>query len=262
MNWLEAILIGILQGLTEFLPISSSGHIALVGAFLDIQSPSEYFLFTLVVHGATVLSTIVIFWPDLVSLFCGMIKRDRTRCAYIGKLLVSMLPVGVVGFLFKEEVTSLYADNLVFVGCMLIVTAIFLFIAHRSKEQQGEVTYKRAFLMGLAQAAAVLPGISRSGATIATGLVSKGGRHNVARFSFLMVLLPIMGANLLDIIDLDESAMSSISITTLVLGFVAAFLSGLFACKWMIKLVQQGKLIYFSIYCLIVGGFIIMINVQ
>lgn len=253
MNWLEAIILGIIQGLTEFLPVSSSGHLELGKAAFGI-SAERSLIFTVVVHGATVLSTIVVFYKEVWNLIRGFFRfrwNDETK--YIVKILISMIPVLIIGIFFSEEVEYLFSGNLVFVGLMLLVTATLLFITYYSKSKNKPISNKNAFIIGIAQAFAVIPGISRSGATIATGLLLGNKKENVARFSFLMVLIPIIGANVKDYLEGDMLSNADVSFSVLIIGFIAAFISGLLACKWMIGIVKRGKLIWFSIYCFIVG---------
>ncbi len=258
MDWIEALILGIIQGLTEFLPVSSSGHLELGKHILGVEY-SENLTFTVVVHGATVLSTIIIFWKTIVELIRDVFKfKWNESTQYITKIIISMIPVVIVGLLFKDQVEGLFTGNILLVGCMLIVTAGLLAFTYYSKERQSNISFKSAFLIGIAQALAVMPGISRSGATIATGLYLGNKKEFIAKFSFLMVLLPIIAANVKDLMDFDFSAQNSVSLTPLVIGFFAAFLSGLLACSWMLKIVKRGKLIYFAIYCFIVGSIAII----
>ncbi len=254
MNEIQALVLGILQGLTEFIPVSSSGHLELGHAILG-GSQEDNLLFAVVVHMATVLSTIVVFRKDIAELFQGLLKFEWNEpTIFVFKLLFSALPVLVLGLFFKEQIETFFTGNLLFVGSMLLVTALLLTFAHFVKKGNRKITFGNAFVIGLAQALAVLPGISRSGATIATGLMLKNGKNEVARFSFLMVLIPIVGAAFLDLVGGEFSASNnSIGFLPLIIGFVAAFLSGLFACAWMIKVIKEGKLIYFAVYCLIIG---------
>jgi len=262
MGWLEALILGLIQGLTEFLPVSSSGHLELGKAILgtDVQDSLR---FTVVVHGATVLSTIVVFNKDLWQLLKGLFSfrwNDETR--YILRILVSMIPVAVIGVFFKDEVKGFFSGgNVTFVGSMLLITSILLFSTYFVKAGKKEISVINAFFVGIAQAFAVLPGISRSGATIATGLLLGNKRVLVAKFSFLMVLIPIIGENILDLFSGSLATESTFGITPLVVGFIAAFISGLLACKWMINIVKRGNLIYFAIYCFIVGMIAILYNV-
>lgn len=253
MNWLEALILGIIQGLTEFLPISSSGHLELGNALLKTQS-SENLTFAIAVHGATVLSTIVVFRKDLLQIFSGLFRFSwNTETQYISKLVVSMIPVLIVGLFFKDQIESLFTGNLILVGFALLITSLLLAVTYFSKDKNKEISFLSSFIIGIAQALAVIPGISRSGATISTGLLLGAKKSEMARFSFLMVLLPIIGANLMELFSGDFSNNVSIRAMPLLIGFLAAFISGLLACTWMIKIVKRGKLLYFAIYCLIIG---------
>lgn len=259
MSWIEALLLGILQGLTEFLPVSSSGHLELGQAILKTGFEKDL-TFTIVVHGATVLSTIVVFFSEIKKIFKETFlfqRNESTRFAF--KILISMIPVAILGLFFKEDVESLYSGNIRFVGMMLLITAVLLGLTSFIKTNQKDISYLRAFLIGIMQAVAVIPGISRSGATISTALIMGVRKDLAARFSFLMVLIPVLGANLLDIINLQGEANSSLNTSSLIVGFIAAFLSGLLACKLMINLVKRGSLIYFALYCAIVGIIAIVI---
>ena len=253
MDWLDALLLGLLQGLTEFLPISSSGHLELGKAALNIPEKSLYF--TVVVHGATVLSTIVVFHKYIWQLIRGLLAfRWNEETKYIDRILFSMTPVVIIGLFFKEEIESFFGgDNLALVGSMLLVTALLLTSTYLIKPGEKKVSFLSAFIMGIAQAIAVLPGISRSGATISTGLLMKNKREIVAQFSFLMVLIPIIGENILDFSSGKITSGANIDIVPLIIGFAAAFVSGLIACKWMLRIVKKGNLIYFAIYCVIIG---------
>jgi undecaprenyl-diphosphatase len=254
MTWLEALILGLVQGLTEFLPVSSSGHLEIGKVLLNIEV-KEDLVFTVMVHFATVLSTITVFFQDIRKLFAGLFRfqwNEETR--YISKILISMVPVLIVGILFREEVESLFTGNLLLVGGALIVTALLLVSTQLVRPGTRKIPFLDAFLMGIAQAVATIPGISRSGATISTGLLLKNDRSEVAQFSFLMVLLPIIGAALLDILTMKSSTASAgISASSLIVGFVAAYLSGYLACRWMISLVKRGNLYWFAIYCAAVG---------
>lgn len=262
MNWLEALLLGLLQGLTEFLPVSSSGHLELGKVALGVDAEHSL-MFTLLVHGATVLSTIVVFHKVIFSLFKGLFAfkwNDETR--YIAKIFFSMIPVAVVGLFFKDEVESFFTGNLVLVGSMLLVTATMLMFTHFKKFNERSITFLDSLIIGVAQAMAVLPGISRSGSTISAGLMLGNKRTIVAQFSFLMVLIPILGANFNDLLDGDIAAGNTIGAVPLLVGFLAAFISGLLACRWMIGIVKRGKLIYFSVYCYVVGAIAIIIGLS
>lgn len=272
--WWQAILLGLIQGLTEFLPVSSSGHLELGKSLLGIHTPDDL-LFTVCVHGATVLSTIVVFWKDILRLLGGLFrgfdkpdglnastpapcpgkktgKRLNEETVYILKLVISMIPVALVGLFFKDEVEGFFGNGVRMVGIMLLVTAALLCLAQYLGKGRHEIRYKDAFIIGIAQAAAVLPGLSRSGSTIATGLLLGDRKEDVARFSFLMVLVPILGENLLSLVSGDMTA-SAIPVSSLLLGSLAAFVSGWAACKWMIRIVSKGKLVYFAVYCALVG---------
>lgn len=253
MSWIEALILGMIQGLSEFLPISSSGHLELGKIVMGIEAESGL-LFTVVVHGATVLSTIVVFWKDIVQLFKGLLLfKWNTETQYVFKIAVSMIPVVIVGLFFEKEVEALFSGNLILVGSMLIVTALLLGFTFWAKNGNKELTFGHALIIGVAQACAVIPGISRSGSTIATGLLLGNKRSEVSRFSFLMVLVPILGANVKSIIGADFASESSVSALPLIVGFIAAFVVGLLACTWMIRIVNRGKLIWFAAYVLVVG---------
>lgn len=260
MNLFEAILLGIIQGLTEFLPVSSSGHLEISKALLGVDAERSL-MFTVVVHGATVLSTLVVFRQDLARIIMGLFRRDgHEERGFAGRIFVSMIPVLLVGLFLKDEVESLFDGRIRFVGMMLGVTALLLYISTLVKAQDRSIRYIDALIIGIAQALAVIPGISRSGATIATGLMLGNARKDVARFSFLMVIIPIIGANLLDIRDYDSSISLEVPLASLLAGFLAAFATGWLACRWMVQLVQKGKLIYFAFYCLIIGILAVLIG--
>ncbi|MEM9674538.1 MAG: undecaprenyl-diphosphate phosphatase [Cyclobacteriaceae bacterium] len=255
MTIIEAIILGIVQGLTEFLPVSSSGHIELGTVLLGVQS-KDNLLFSVIVHCATALSTIVIFRKDIAYIIRGVFAFQwNEETAYVAKIVVSMLPVGFIGAFFKDEIEAFFGGQVLLVGLMLLITGTLLAMTYYAKKQPGQVTFPKALIIGLAQAFAIMPGISRSGATIATALLIGVEKEQAARFSFLMVLAPILGASLLEILDYWEApaATGSISGLALILGFFAAFISGLLACQWMIAIVKRGKLIYFAIYCFIIG---------
>lgn len=258
MNWFEAIVLGLIQGLTEFLPVSSSGHLEIVKSLFGVN-PESSFYFTVAVHGATVLSTVVVFWKEIITLIKGSLKfKMNEELNYVLKIVVSMLPVLIAGLLLKDPIESLFDGNLVFVGLMLLVTSGILAIAHFIKKRERKIAYSDAFIIGVAQALAVIPGISRSGSTIATGLIIGNRKDEIARFSFLMVLVPVIGANFLEIIS-GEISLSNGEIGTAILGFIAAFISGYFACTWMIALVKRSKFIWFSIYCALAGSLAIIL---
>lgn len=250
MEWFQALILGIIQGLTEFLPVSSSGHLEIGKALLGVEV-SENITFTVVVHGATVLSTLIVFRDDIIALIKNIFTFEWNESnKYTTKLLISMIPVGIVGVLFKDSVENLFNGNLLLVGAMLILTALLLLFTNYAKESEKKISFIDALIIGISQAIAVIPGISRSGATISTALLLKNKKSEAARFSFLMVLIPVIGANILDLKDMD---MSSTNTTNLIIGFIAAFTAGYFACRWMIEIIKKQKLIYFSAYCAIVG---------
>lgn len=258
MSWIEAFILGLIQGLTEYLPVSSSGHLAIGSALFGIEG-EENLAFTITVHVATVFSTLVILWKEISWIFKGLFKfqmNEETR--YTFNILISMIPVGIVGVFFKDHVEAIFGSGLTIVGCMLLLTAALLAFAYYAKPRQKEkIPLRDAFIIGLAQACAVMPGLSRSGSTIATGLLLGNKKENLAQFSFLMVIPPILGEALLDIIKMigGENIAGDIPATSLIVGFLAAFISGCLACKWMINIVKKGKLIYFAIYCVVVAIF-------
>ena len=279
MEWFEAVLLGLIQGLTEFLPVSSSGHLEIGKVLLGVETTDDL-LFTTMVHAATVLSTIVVFrkqiWDILKGFFCGLkglkvvkgedgkrVLECNDQTDYLLKIVVSMIPVMVVGLFFKDQVESLFGSIMV-VGFALIVTAVLLFFSDYASrpgmksifpanEYRNGISYWQAFAVGLGQAFAVVPGLSRSGTTISTGLICGVKREVMAQFSFLMVLVPILGETFLEVVG-GEFGASSVGVLPLVLGFVSAFLSGLFACKAMVALVKKAKLSWFALYCLIAAA--------
>ncbi len=255
MSNLEALILGVIQGLTEFLPISSSGHLELGSYFLKVNS-SNNLLFAIIVHGATALSTIAVFRKEILSLTKDLFQfKWNEGTEYVSKLVLSMIPVGIVGVLFESEIESFFGDKIIFVASMLLVTGLILLSTRLIKPQNNSISYFNAFIIGLAQAVAILPGISRSGATIATSLLLGVDKEKATRFSFLMVLAPILGALMLKVMDLaeDPSLAGDIGVSSLIIGFIAAFISGLAACSWMIQIVKKGKLSYFAIYCFVVA---------
>lgn len=256
MQLLEAIILGLIQGLTEFLPVSSSGHIELASALLQIVEKEENLLFSIIVHAATALSTIVVFRKDILTLLKGLLAfRYNEETKFIFKLLLSAVPLAIVGLLFEEYIAQIFGGKMLIIGTSLLFTAFLLLLTHYVRRPGGPVTYKKALFIGLAQVLAVLPGLSRSGTTIATALLIGVEREKAARFSFLMVLVPILGAAFLKLIAvLQAPALAQeIAFSPLLAGFIAAFLAGLLACKWMINIVKKGKLTYFALYCFIVG---------
>lgn len=271
MDWLQALIMGIFQGLTEYLPVSSSGHLAIAGELIGIEDPEQIMPFTIMVHVATVLSTLVILWKEIVWLIKGIFKHGTafTPSSYgIRKLndeqnyllciIISMIPVGVVGLSPLKDIVEDAFNSLMVVGiCLLVTTALLSFSFFAKPRVKEHISFFDAFIIGIAQAIAVLPGLSRSGSTIGTGLILGDKKENLAQFSFLMVIPPILGQALLSIKDVMEvgldKAMQGITPIALIIGFFAAFITGCIACKWMINLVKKGKMIYFAAYCAIVG---------
>lgn len=270
MDWIQALIMGIFQGLTEYLPVSSSGHLALAAKILNISDPEKVMSLTIAVHVATVCSTLVVLWKEIAWLFKGLFKFDGSypRCSYgirslneeqnyALNIIVSMIPVGIVGLCFKDDIEAFFSSLTVVGVCLLVTAALlsFSYFAHPRKKEN--ISLRDAFIIGLAQAVAVLPGLSRSGSTIGTGLLLGDNKEKLAQFSFLMVIPPILGEAALNIKDMVEmgatEAMAGISPFALGVGFVAAFITGCLACKLMINLVKKGKMIYFAIYCAIVG---------
>lgn len=263
MTWFEALILGLIQGLTEYLPVSSSGHLAIGSALFGIEG-EENLAFTIIVHVATVLSTLIILWKEIEWIFKGLFKfqmNDETR--YVINIIVSMIPIGIVGVFFKDKVEAIFGSGLLVVGFCLLVTALLLSFSYYYKPRQKEkISLKDAFIIGLSQACAVLPGLSRSGTTIATGLLLGNSKEKLAQFSFLMVIPPILGEALLDALKMmkGEDIAGDIPAISLIVGFLAAFVSGCVACKWMINIVKKGKLIYFAIYCAIAGAVTLAIS--
>jgi undecaprenyl-diphosphatase len=254
MDIIEAIILGIIQGLTEFLPVSSSGHLELAKAILgDTSVPEESLTFTVVLHFATALSTLVIFRKEVAQIFKGLFQfKWNDEFKFSVKIILSMIPAVVVGLLFEKELESFFGGKILLVGVMLLVTAVLLLLADKAKNTDKEVTFSNSVIIGISQAIAMLPGISRSGATISTSVLLGIDRTRAARFSFLMVVPLIFGKIGKDLLGGDISFQSS-EIVPISAGFIAAFLAGLLACKWMIALVKKSKLSYFSLYCAIVG---------
>ena len=257
MDWIHALILGVVQGLTEYLPVSSSGHLTIISSFFGIDG-ADNLQFTVAVHVATVLSTLVILWKEIDWILKGLFKFEMNEeTKYALNILVSMIPVGIVGLFFKDRVEEAFGSGLLIVGVMLIVTAVLLTFSYLAKPRVKEhLSLWDAFVIGVAQACAVLPGLSRSGSTIATGLMLGNKKEKMAQFSFLMVIPPILGEALLDILKAangEDVIADSIGTFPLAVGFLAAFLSGCFACKLMISIVKKGKLIYFGYYCAVVG---------
>lgn len=270
MEWLDALILGIVQGLSEYLPISSSGHLEIFREILGINLPNEDILeFDVMLHAATVLSTLVVLWNEFFPLCRSFftIKRDD-NFYYVCKILISCIPVAVVGLFFKDTVESFFGGNLTTVGICLCITAALLAFAYffRTKPEETnkltgrvyrprDITWLDAFVIGIAQSIAVLPGLSRSGTTIATGILLGDKREKVASFSFLMVIIPILGETLLNIKDMisEPTASSNVGMLPLTIGFIASFVVGCLACKWMLNIVKKGKLVWFAVYCVIMG---------
>ncbi len=265
MSWIEALILGLVQGLTEYLPVSSSGHLAIGSALFGIEG-EENLAFTVAVHVATVLSTIVILWKEIAWIFKGLFKwqiNDETR--YVINIIVSMIPIAIVGLFFKDKVEEIFGSGLLIVGCCLLLTALLLAFSYYYKpKQKPGISLRDAFIIGCSQALAVLPGLSRSGTTIATGLLLGNDKAKLAQFSFLMVMPPILGEALLSCVEMakGEAVMGDIPTLSLIVGFLAAFASGCLACKWMINIVKRGKLIYFAIYCAIAGAVTLALNLM
>lgn len=267
MDWLQAIILGIVQGITEFLPVSSSGHLTIFREILGVEA-SEDLMFEVTVHAATVLATIVVFWKPIVQLFAGLFKfKYNDETDYICKLLVGTIPIMIVGLFFKDKVEELFSSLWV-VGGALLITAVLLYFsdtvarakAARVNDARNGISFWQALLVGIGQAFAVLPGLSRSGATISTGLIAGVKREVVAQFSFIMVIIPILGDMFLSIVG-GELAASSVGALPLALGFVSAFITGLFACKAMMALVKRAQLKWFALYCVLVGFTVILTQI-
>jgi len=269
MSGLEGIILGLVQGLTEFLPVSSSGHLMIARELLGVDVPDgdAFLSFEVLAHTATVLATIVVFRKQIWSLLCGLLRfRYNEETDYVLKICVSMIPVFIVGVFFKDSVSALF-DSLPVVGCALLVTALLLFFSDKKQlsqnapaaSQKGGISFAQAFIVGLGQAVAVIPGLSRSGTTISTGLLCGVQRSQMAQFSFLMVLVPILGEAFLDVVGggFSQSA-ASIGTLPLLLGFVSAFISGLLSCSFMVALVKKASLKWFALYCAVVGAAVLI----
>lgn len=257
----EAIILGAVQGLTEFLPVSSSGHLELMNYLFGIDEPNNL-QFTMAVHAGTVLSTIVVFARELWRLIRGFFQfKMNDETVFVINILISLIPIIFVGLMFGDLIAGLFTSNLLLVGIMLLVTAALLTVSHYAKPGTRRVTPQSAFIMGLAQAVAVIPGLSRSGATISVGMMQGVKREEVSKFSFLMVLIPVIGMNLLEALGGGFSTGGGIGAWPLAAGFAAAFVTGTLACRWMIKLVNGGKLMRFAVYCLAVGLFSIFLHI-
>jgi undecaprenyl-diphosphatase len=261
MNWVEALVLGLIQGLTEFLPVSSSGHLEL-GKYLFGIDHEANFYFSVTVHGATVLSTLFVFWSDIEGLFKGLFRfRYNDETKYILKIIISMIPVGIAGFFLNDIAEKYFTGNMVSLGIQFLVSALLLFMALLIKPKERPIGYVDSFIIGIAQALAVLPAISRSGATIATGMMLGNKRTDLAKFSFLMVLVPIIGANIVEMKS-GNISMDGTSVFVILIGFVTAFISGYLACRWMIRLVKKGNLIWFAMYCVLVGIYSILLGLN
>ncbi len=254
MSMVEAVILGIIQGLTEFLPVSSSGHLEIAKAlFGGHMLPQDSLTMTVVLHFATALSTLVVFRKDVMEIVCGLFRfKNNKEFVFTLKIIISMIPAVIVGVFFEEQLESFFKDSVLLVGCMLLVTAALLFLADRAKKSEKEVSYLNALVIGLSQAIAMLPGISRSGATISTSVILGIDRERAARFSFLMVVPLILGKIAKDVIG-GDLGVNSTQVGALGIGFIAAFISGVFACRCMIVLVKKSKLSYFALYCIVVG---------
>ncbi len=254
MNYLDALILGAVQGLTEFLPVSSSGHLEIGKALLGDQSiPEESLLFTVVVHFATALSTIIVFRKDILEIFQGLFQfKWNEEFKYSLKIILSMVPAVFIGLVFSDQLESLFSGDILFVGFMLIITALLLWLADKAKKNTKKVSFQNAFVIGVAQTIAILPGISRSGATIATSVLLGIDRARAARFSFLMVVPLILGKMAKDILS-GEITTETANLGILLAGFAAAFVFGIIACTWMIAIVKKSKLSYFAIYCFVIG---------
>ena len=261
MNWFEAIVLGLIQGLTEFLPVSSSGHLEL-GKYLFGMDHEANFYFSIAVHGATVLSTLAALWPEIAQLFKGFFKfRMNEEMNYVLKIIVSMIPVAIAGFFLTDIVDNYFTGDMIALGIQFIITAGILILPSFIKPKERPISYFDSFIIGIAQAIAVLPAISRSGATIATGMMLGNKKTDIAKFSFLMVLIPIIGANIVEMKSGDFSTEGT-SFFVILIGFITAFISGYFACKWMINLVKKGNLIWFAVYCVAIGVFSILLGLN
>jgi len=252
MNWFEAIVLGLIQGLTEFLPVSSSGHLEIGNAIFGVK-PAESFYFTVAVHGATVLSTLFVFWQEILKLVKGTLQfKINDEVNYMARIAVSMIPVLIVGLFFQDIVEGMFSGNLFAIGIQFLITALLLGMAHFVKPRERNISYLDSFIIGIAQAVAVVPAISRSGATIATGLLLGNKKEEITKFSFLMVLVPIIGANIMELMK-GGSAAGDLDISVIAIGFITAFISGYLACRWMINLVKNSRMIWFAVYCAIAG---------
>lgn len=265
MDWFEALILGIIQGFTEFLPVSSSGHLAIFGTLFGLNG-EENLAFAILVHIATVLSTVLVLWSEIEGVLKGLISfRWNEDTKFVVKILISMIPVGIVGLFFKDTIEKFFGSGLLLVGCMLLLTSLLLTVSYFARTAlKDKISFFDAFIIGIAQALAVMPGLSRSGSTIATGILLGNDKEQVAKFSFLMVIIPVLGEALLDLVKIlkgnEALVFQSIPASAMITGFIAAFVCGVVACKWMIGLVKRGRLIYFACYCLLAGLFAIIFS--
>ena len=261
MNWLEAIILGLIQGLTEFLPVSSSGHLELGKHIFGID-PETNFYFSIAVHGATVLSTIIVLWKDIAELTKGLLRfRLNKETLYVVKIFISMIPTAIAGFFLNDIAESYFTGNMTALGIQFIISALLLLMTLVFRPKERPIGFVDSFIIGIAQAFAILPAVSRSGATIATGMMLGNRKSDIAKFSFLMVLVPVIGANLIEMKS-GEFSTEGTSFMIIFAGFITAFVSGYFACKWMIKFVMRGNLGWFAIYCIIAGIFSILLGLH
>ncbi len=261
MNFFEAIVLGIIQGLTEFLPVSSSGHLELGKHLLGID-PEANFYFSVAVHGATVLSTLFVLWKEIADIFKSLFSfrlNDETRLAV--RIIISMIPVAITGFFMNDIIENFFSGNMIFLGIGFIITSLLLSLTLVIKPRERNMTILDSFIIGMAQALAVIPGISRSGSTIATGMMLGNRKSEIAKFSFLMVLIPVIGANLLESVS-GKFHGEGTSAGIIIAGFLSAFITGYIACKWMINLVKRGNLKWFAVYCLLAGIFSIILGIN
>lgn len=261
MNWLEAIVLGLIQGLTEFLPVSSSGHLEL-GKYLFGIDAATNFYFSVVVHGATVLSTIMVLWKEITDLAKGFFRfKWNEETSYLLKIAISLIPTAMAGFFMHEIAVRYFTGNMVSLGIQFIFSAILLLMPLLIKPKERPIGFFDSFIIGCAQAFAILPAVSRSGATIATGMILGNKKSDIAKFSFLMVLIPVIGANYLEVRS-GEFTTEGTSFSVIIVGFITAFITGYFACKGMINLVKKGNLHWFAVYCIIVGVFSILLGLH
>jgi undecaprenyl-diphosphatase len=261
MNWFEAIVLGLIQGLTEFLPVSSSGHLEL-GKYLFGIDPEANFYFSIAVHGATVLSTILVLWKEIAELTKGFFKFQYNKeTIYVLKIFVSMVPTAIAGLFLKEIAEKFFTGNMIALGIQFMITAMLLLLTFVIRPKERPMNYFDSLIIGIAQAFAILPAVSRSGATIATGMMLGNKKSDIAKFSFLMVLIPVIGANLIEMKSGNFNPAGT-KLTVIIAGFITAFVSGYFACKWMINLVKKGNLGWFAIYCFIIGIYSILLGLH